>query len=109
MTDPTEAEAPRNFDFRHAPERDGDGYEVWEWYSEIQSEWLPSTQHKKLANAMRAEGRATEREKVRALFVDLLETAEDMLPYVPEYFREKWGHDDGVARARLWLAEEARS
>ena len=35
---------------------------------------------------------------------DLIETAEDMLPYVPTYFMVKWGHDGGVNRAKAVLA-----
>lgn len=37
---------------------------------------------------------------------DLLEVAEDMRPYVPDYFAKKWDHDAGLARARAALGGE---
>lgn len=38
-------------------------------------------------------------------FKDLLEGAEDMRPYVSDYFAEKWGHDGYLERARAALAK----
>lgn len=34
----------------------------------------------------------------------LLDEFEDALPYVPDYFRDKWGYDDAVTRAKAALA-----
>lgn len=31
---------------------------------------------------------------------EALDAMEDMLPYVPEYFRAKWNHDTAIQRAR---------
>lgn len=42
----------------------------------------------------------------RAALADALEGMEEVIPYVPEYFREKYGCDDYIARARAMLAEE---
>lgn len=36
----------------------------------------------------------------------LLEAAEDMRPYVPDYFAKKWEHDEALARAREVLSTE---
>lgn len=36
--------------------------------------------------------------------VFLEETAEDMRPYVSDFFAAKWGHDEGLERARNYLA-----
>jgi hypothetical protein len=38
-----------------------------------------------------------------AAFQDLLEQAEDMRPYVPDYFAKKWHHDEALDRARAVL------
>lgn len=38
---------------------------------------------------------------------DAIEGMEDMIAYVPDYFREKWGHDDYIARAKAALAHHA--
>jgi hypothetical protein len=32
-------------------------------------------------------------------FDDLLDVAKDMRPYVPDYFAEKWKHDEQINRA----------
>ncbi len=40
----------------------------------------------------------------RAL-ADALEGMEDMVLYVSEYFRKKWGHDDYIRRARGVLTD----
>lgn len=40
------------------------------------------------------------REEFRVL---LEETAEDMRPYVSDFFAEKWGHDRGLERAHDYL------
>ena len=34
---------------------------------------------------------------------DALEGMEDMIGYVPEYFRDKWGHQGYIDRARIVL------
>ena len=41
---------------------------------------------------------------LREALTDLLEVAEDMRAYVPEYFATKWEHDEGLARAREALS-----
>ena len=38
-----------------------------------------------------------------AALEDAIEGMEEMINYVPEYFREKWGHDDYLRRARQAL------
>ena len=41
-----------------------------------------------------------ENERLRTALEDALEGMEDMVGYVSDYFREKWGHDDYIARAK---------
>jgi hypothetical protein len=48
---------------------------------------------------------AAERERARAALADALDGLQDMLPYVPEYFREKWEHQGFVDRAEAALRE----
>ena len=43
---------------------------------------------------------AAERERIRPALQDALEGLEDMLPYIPAYFREKWEHQGYIDRAR---------
>lgn len=43
--------------------------------------------------------------KLEAALRDAIEGMEDMLPYVSEYFREKWGHQGYIDRAKAALAE----
>ena len=38
---------------------------------------------------------------------DAVEGMEDMIGYVPGYFRDKWSHQDYIDRARAVLAELA--
>jgi hypothetical protein len=40
----------------------------------------------------------------RAALADALEGMQDMVGYVGDYFREKWGHDDYIGRAKAALA-----
>ena len=49
---------------------------------------------------------AAERDRWRAALKDALEGMEDMLPYVPEFFREKWDHQAYLDRARVALEQE---
>jgi hypothetical protein len=49
-----------------------------------------------------------QRDELRAAFVELLEVAEDMRSYVPDYFAEKWKHDEGLAVARAAFDEVKR-
>jgi hypothetical protein len=47
-------------------------------------------------------------EDVRRLRVALrqaIEEMEDMVPYVPEYFREKWEYDATIARLKVVALE----
>lgn len=48
---------------------------------------------------------AAERERWRAALKDATEGLEEMLPYVPEYFRDKWDLPAYIARARATLAQ----
>lgn len=51
--------------------------------------------------------RHTERlraEELFAAFNELLDGAEDMRPYVSDYFAEKWGHDEYLSNARAAIA-----
>lgn len=41
--------------------------------------------------------------RVRAALEDAIDGMEDMIVYVPDYFSEKWGHDEFLARARTAL------
>lgn len=43
----------------------------------------------------------------REALEDALDGLEEMIGYVPEYFREKWGHDAYIDRAREVLGLEA--
>lgn len=42
----------------------------------------------------------------REALEDALDGLEEMIGYVPEYFREKWGHDAYIERARKVLGIE---
>ncbi len=44
-------------------------------------------------------------ERLRAVLEDALEGMQDMVPYVPDYFRQKWGHQGYVDRASAALKE----
>src|SRR5207253_2503648 len=44
---------------------------------------------------------ATEVERLREAFADLLEAAQDMRDYVPEQFAKKWHHDEALDCARV--------
>lgn len=44
-----------------------------------------------------------ERDALRIHLADALEGMQDMVGYVGDYFREKWGHDDYIARAKAAL------
>jgi hypothetical protein len=44
--------------------------------------------------------------ELRAALADALEGLEDMFPYVPEYFREKWEHQGYIDRARAALEQD---
>jgi hypothetical protein len=48
-----------------------------------------------------------ERDALRAHLADALEGMEDMVGYVGDYFREKWGHDEYIARAKAALGTQA--
>lgn len=43
----------------------------------------------------------------RAALKDALDGMEEMIGYVPEYFREKWEHDAYIERARKALGVTA--
>jgi hypothetical protein len=45
-----------------------------------------------------------ERDALRAALADALEGMQDMVGYVGEYFREKWGHDEYIERAKAALS-----
>lgn len=45
-----------------------------------------------------------ERDALQEAFDDLLEVATDMRPYVPDYFAQKWHHDDDLEKARAFRA-----
>lgn len=47
--------------------------------------------------SQRAEAEAA---RLRAELAAALELAEDMRAYVPDYFAEKWKHDEGMERLR---------
>lgn len=47
-----------------------------------------------------------ERERLERALWELLEGAEDMRGYVSDFFAEKWGHDEYLARARTVLGPE---
>lgn len=49
-------------------------------------------------------GLPSEREHWTAALADALDGLEDMFPYVPEFFREKWEHQGYIDRARAALA-----
>lgn len=40
-------------------------------------------------------------ERVHSAFNETVGEMEDMLPYVPDYFREKWEYDKALAYAKL--------
>lgn len=42
-------------------------------------------------------------ERIRSAFNETLGEMKDMLPYVPDYFREKWEYDKAVAYAEAEL------
>lgn len=42
--------------------------------------------------------------RLREAFADLYEEALDMRSYVPDYFAEKWKHDEALERAKSALA-----
>lgn len=44
--------------------------------------------------------------RLRDALQDALEGLEDMRPYVPDYFADKWDHDDYIDRARSALFGE---
>lgn len=44
-------------------------------------------------------------EHLIAALKDALDGMEDMFPYVPEFFREKWDHQGYIDRAKAVLAE----
>jgi hypothetical protein len=48
---------------------------------------------------------AEEAARLREVLADALDEMRDMVPYVPEYFREKWRHDEAVDRAATALAD----
>jgi hypothetical protein len=50
-----------------------------------------------------------ERDMLRAALAELLEDARDMRSYVPDYFAEKWRHDEALERAARALVQDARS
>jgi hypothetical protein len=45
-----------------------------------------------------------ERDALRASLADALEGMQDMVGYVGDYFRDKWGHDEYIERAKTALA-----
>ena len=47
-----------------------------------------------------------DRDAYKAALADLLEEAQDMRSYVPEYFAKKWKHDEALDRARAVLADQ---
>lgn len=40
---------------------------------------------------------------LRAALVEAIEELEDMLPYVPEYFAQKWGYGESITRLKAVL------
>jgi hypothetical protein len=46
--------------------------------------------------------------RLLAALKDALDGLEDMCPYVPDYFREKWDHQGYIDRAREALASAGR-
>lgn len=48
---------------------------------------------------------ARQRQCLIAALKDALGGMEDMIGYVPEYFREKWEHQDYIDRAKAALEE----
>jgi hypothetical protein len=55
-----------------------------------------------------------ENERLRKAFAELLEGAQDMRSYVPDYFANKWRHDEALGAARKalegegeWLADRS--
>ena len=50
---------------------------------------------------------STKIERLRAALDDALEGLEEMLPYVPEYYRVKWDHQGYIDRAKAALEQNA--
>lgn len=46
---------------------------------------------------------AEDNRRLRKALADALEGMQDMRPYVPEYFAEKWNHDTYIERAKTAL------
>lgn len=51
----------------------------------------------------------TEAERLRAALADAIEEMEDMILYVPTYFRAKWDHDGAIERAKSSLNEKGEN
>lgn len=47
-------------------------------------------------------------EILRGALEDALDGLEDMFPYVPEFFREKWEHQGYIDRARAALQADSQ-
>lgn len=57
------------------------------------------------ADGPAGEAVAAERERWIKALKDALDGLEDMFPYVPEFFREKWEHQGYIDRAKAALRE----
>lgn len=44
---------------------------------------------------------------LRGALAEAIEEMEDMLPYVPEYFQEKWGYPATIAKLKAVYAEHS--
>ncbi len=47
-------------------------------------------------------------ERLRIALLDAIGEMESMIPYVPDYFREKWNYDGAIANAKT-AAQSGRS
>lgn len=44
--------------------------------------------------------------RLREALAEAIEDMEDMIVYVPQYFREKWRHDRAISKAKRALGNE---
>lgn len=72
---------------------------------------VPST-HTLIVSVMRRsahdrnDARKMERDRYWSVLSDAVDLAAEMRPYVPDYFADKWAHDDELERLRQTLKEQ---
>ena len=62
--------------------------------------------HERQGWRQRALAAEQERDRLRSELQELIDHAEDMRAYVPEYFQEKWGHKEAIVQARVALEQD---